>query len=160
MTQQQRYEAALAYATRMHAGQVRKGGAPYITHPMAVAEIVRAWGLGEAYVLTALFHDLLEDTAAEEAEIEALAGAEVLAAVRLLTKQPGYVMADYMAAIRANPVAKAVKAADRLHNLRCAPEADEAFRRRYIAESRAWFMDMCPEIPEAVTALEATLPQS
>lgn len=157
MTQQQRYEAALAYATRMHAGQTRKGGAPYITHPIAVAEIIRAWGLGETYVLTALFHDLLEDTAATEAEITALGGDAVLAAVQLLTKRPGYVMAEYMAAIRANPVAKAVKAADRLHNLRCAPEADEAFRRRYVAESRAWYMDMSPEIPEAVAALEATL---
>ena len=153
------YDAALAFAACKHAGQLRRGGLPYITHPVAVAEIVRGWGLGTAYQLTALFHDLLEDTDATEAEIAALGGEAVLQAVRLLTKRPGYVMAEYIAAIRKNELARAVKAADRLHNLRSAVAADEAFRRRYIAESRAWYMDFCPEIPDAVAQLERTLTQ-
>ena len=51
----------------------------------------------------------------------------------------------------------AVKAADRLHNLRCAVEASQDFRRRYILESIDWYMDFSPEIPKAVRALILTL---
>lgn len=150
-------KAALAYAESMHAGQTRIGGDPYITHPVAVSEIVSQWGFGEEYQIAALFHDLLEDTHADPAEIERIGGADVLEAVRLLTKEEGYVMADYVSGIRANPIARMVKAADRLHNLRCAICADEAFRRRYIAETRQWYMDLCPEIPQALEALEKSL---
>jgi len=152
-----RIQAALDFAARKHAGQLRIGGAPYISHPKAVAEIVHSWNCGEAYIIAALFHDLLEDTDAREDEILALGGAEVLKAVQLLTKRSGYIMSEYIADIRSNPIARVVKAADRLHNLRCAADAPEAFRRKYIRESRDWYMDFCPEIPQAVAALEASL---
>lgn len=46
------------------------------------------------------FHDLLEDTDATEEEIAQIGGPEVLAAVKALTKQPGYVMTDYVAGVR------------------------------------------------------------
>ena len=154
-----RLEAALAYAEKKHAEQTRIGGDPYITHPVAVAEIVAQWGFGTDCRLAALFHDLLEDTDATEAEIAALSSPEVLRAVKLLTKQTGYVMAEYVAAICADPIARTVKAADRLHNLRCALVADKCFRRKYIAETLEWYMDLCPEIPEAVRALQASLEQ-
>ena len=81
----------------------------------------------------------------------------MLAAVKLLTKQKGYVMANYMAGIRKNPIAFAVKGADRLHNLRCASVASPEFRRHYIRESREWFLDFSPEIAVAVDELEKTL---
>ena len=152
-----RYEAALQFAAEKHLGQTRKGGQPYITHPIAVAEILRDWGHGEETQIAGLFHDLLEDTDASEEDILRLGGEKVLRAVKLVTKTPGYVMAEYMAGIRADEMALLVKAADRLHNLRCAPEASEEFRRKYIAESRQWYMDLCPEIPGAVEALEKTL---
>ncbi len=151
------YEAALAFATQKHEGQYRRGGLPYITHPVAVADIVQAWGFGEDYRVAALFHDLLEDTDATEAEILALGSPEVLTAVRLLTKSPGYDMADYIAGIRSHPIACIVKAADRLHNLRSAICTDDDFKRRYIAESKAWYLDFSPEIPAAVRALEESL---
>ena len=153
----ERYEAALELASRKHAGQTRIGGDPYITHPMAAAGIVRSWGCGIDYQIAALFHDLLEDTDASEEEIEAIGGRDVLTAVRLLTKQPGYVMAEYVASIRQNPIARTVKAADRLHNLRCAVVAPTAFKRRYIIESLEWYLDFCPEIPEAVRALAESI---
>ena len=69
-------------------------------------------------------------------------------------------MADYIAGIKENPMAKAVKAADRLHNLRCAVVTDERFRRRYIQESMEWYLDFSPEIPKAVKDLAATLDQT
>lgn len=157
MRQEERYARALAFATEKHKGQYRIGGLPYITHPVAVASLLREQGYDTDYQIAGLFHDLLEDTDAAEAEIEAIGGAAVLDAVRRLTKRPGYVMADYVAGIKACPMAKAVKAADRLHNLRCATAADADFRRRYILESVDWYLDFSPEIPKAVKALADTL---
>lgn len=152
-----RYEEALAFATKKHEGQTRRGGKPYITHPMAVAETVLSWGYDEEYALAALFHDLLEDTDATEEEILSLSSAAVLDAVKRLTKEEGYQMDRYIAAIKENEIARTVKAADRLHNLRCAVVCDESFKKRYIRETRAWYMDFSPEIGEALTALENTL---
>ena len=151
------YEQALRFATEKHQGQTRRGGAPYITHPVAVAEMLKAQGYGEEYQIAGLFHDLLEDTDAKEQEIAEIGGERVLTAVKLLTKQKGYDMAEYISRIRGNEIAFAVKAADRLHNLRSAVCASEKFRRRYIVESREWYMDFSEEIPRAVEALEKTL---
>ena len=139
-------------------GQFRIGGEPYIMHPLAVAEIVRNQGYGMDYQITALFHDLLEDTDATEEEIFDLGGARVLEAVRFLTKQEGYVMAEYVAGIRTNPIAFVVKAADRLHNLRTAFCTDEAFRRAYVLETRQWYMDFSDEIKEAAEELAKNSP--
>lgn len=152
-----RYARAVEYATQKHSGQTRIGGAPYITHPLAVAQILREKGYGTEHQIAGLFHDLLEDTDASEADILEIGGEKVLHAVKLLTKQKGYVMAEYVGAIRADPMAFAVKGADRLHNLRCAVCAGEDFKRRYILESLDWYMDFSPEIPPAVRALAQTL---
>ena len=148
---------ALKLATRKHKGQFRVGGLPYVTHPVAVAEIVAEWGYGLPYQLAALFHDLLEDTNATEAEIRALGGKVVLDAVKRLTKQEGYVMADYVAAIRESDIARVVKAADRLHNLRCATVTSEAFKQRYVKETLDWYMDFAPEILPAVKSLAESM---
>ena len=157
MKENERYFAALAYATAKHNGQTRKEGVPYITHPIAVAEILEKKGYGEDYIIAGLFHDLLEDTDATEDEILELSNESVLCAVKLLTKQLGYNMREYIDGIKRNPIAFAVKAADRLHNLQCAPAASVEFRKKYIAESREWYLDFCPEIEQAVIALEKTI---
>ncbi len=68
----ERYRAALDFATKKHDGQWRKGGAAYITHPVAVAEYLAQDGMDEDTQIAGLFHDLLEDTDATEAEILAL----------------------------------------------------------------------------------------
>ena len=159
MTDRERFEAALAFAMQKHQGQFRIGGAPYISHPIAVAGIVQKWGYGLSYRITALFHDLLEDTDAKPEEILALGGQYVLEAVELLTKHEGYVMAEYIAAIRKNPIAFVVKGADRLHNLQCALCADHDFKRRYIFETIDWYLDFSKEIPPAVKALALSLDQ-
>ena len=81
MTDEERYDNALRFAAEKHKGQFRIGGAEYITHPMAVAEIVRQNGYGIDVQIAALFHDLLEDTDATENEILALSNENVLEAV-------------------------------------------------------------------------------
>ena len=157
MTDEERYDNALRFAAEKHKGQFRIGGDEYITHPMAVAEIVKRQGYGIDIQITALFHDLLEDTNAKESEILFYGNAEILKAVKLLTKQKGYDMAEYVAGIRQNKTAFAVKAADRLHNLRCALVTDTEFKRKYIFETVDWYLDFSPEIPKAVKALAQSL---
>ena len=157
MSDEERYEKALSFATQKHKGQYRVGGAEYITHPMAVAEIVREKGKNIDCQIAALFHDLLEDTDATESEIFKFGNEEILKAVKLLTKQKGYDMAEYVAGIRQNEIAFAVKAADRLHNLRCALVTDTEFKRKYIFETVDWYLDFSPEIPKAVKALAQSL---
>lgn len=152
-----RISEAYKFAEKKHKGQFRMGGEPYITHPAAVAEMLRQQGYNEDYQITALFHDLLEDTDASEEEIAAIGGNDVLAAVKLLTKNSGYVMSEYIAGIRQNPMAFAVKGADRLHNLRSAFDADNTFRYKYVLESIEWYLDFSPEIPKAVKELSDSL---
>ena len=94
MTDEERYDNALRFAAEKHKGQFRIGGDEYITHPMAVAEIVRQNGYGIDVQIAALFHDLLEDTDAKESEILKFGNEEILKAVKLLTKQKGYDMAS------------------------------------------------------------------
>ena len=148
---------ALEFATEKHAGQKRIGGDDYITHPIAVCEIVKNQGLDEKYQIAALFHDLLEDTDATEEEILKYANQEILDAVKLLTKVKGYDMAQYIGDIKKNPIACAVKAADRLHNLQCAVVANEEFRRKYILETVDWYMDFSTDIRKALKRLAETL---
>ena len=127
MTDKEKYEMALDFAAKKHNGQYRKGGEPYITHPIAVSQYVKKKGFGIDYQITALFHDLLEDTDATENEILEYSNSAVLEAVKLLTKQKGYDMAEYVSKIKANPIAFQVKESDRLHNLRSAFCTDKVF---------------------------------
>ena len=151
---------ALEFAKEKHKGQKRIGGDDYITHPIAVCNTVKSQGFDERYQIAALFHDLLEDTDATEEEILKYGNREILDAVKLLTKEKGYDMSEYISAIKNNPIAFAVKAADRLHNLQCAIIADEEFKRKYILETIDWYMDFSPDIPKAVKRLAQSLKTS
>ena len=153
----QKCKQALTFATQKHEGQTRKLGEPYITHPIAVAEMMVEKGLSEDYVIAALFHDLLEDTDATEKEISDIGGEAVLAAVKLLTKEQNYQMDSYIAKIKENPIARAVKAADRIHNLSCAHVCSEGFKLRYIKESIDWYLDFDPQVATLVHRLIGTL---
>lgn len=157
MTDQELYSNALAFATKKHDGQFRKGGAPYIVHPIAVSEKVKAQGYGIDYQIAGLFHDLLEDTDATEEEILSYSNSQVLEAVKLLTKTEGYVMADYVSAIKQNDIAKVVKTADRLHNLESAFCTSEEFKRKYVLETVDWYLDFSDEIKVAVKELAKSM---
>ena len=157
MSYSQRVQRALEFATEKHKGQKRIGGADYITHPVAVCEMVKSQGYGEDYQITALFHDLLEDTNATETEILSYGNAEILTAVKLLTKQKGYVMKEYVEAIKSNELAFAIKSADRLHNLQSALLTDVEFKRKYILETVDWYLDFSLEIRKAVKKLAESL---
>ena len=151
------YRLALEFAKAKHKGQKRIGGDDYITHPIAVSQIVKNQGFDEIYQIAALFHDLLEDTDATEEEILKYGNSKILEAVNLLTKKKGYDMAEYVGSIKQNPIAFAVKAADRLHNLQCAIVTDEEFKRKYILETAHWYLDFSPDIRKAVKRLTESL---
>ena len=157
MPYSERVKHALDFANKKHKGQKRIGGDEYITHPIAVCEKVKKLGYGEDYQITALFHDLLEDTDATEKEILSYGNDEILTAVKLLTKQKGYDMQEYIDAIKSNKIAFIVKGADRLHNLECALITNIEFKRKYILETVDWYLDFSPEIKKAVKRLADSL---
>ena len=148
---------AIEFATQKHKGQKRIGGNDYISHPIAVYEMLKKQGYGEDFQITALFHDLLEDTDATEEEILFYGNQTVLTAVKLLTKKKGYDMKSYIAGIKANPIAFAVKSADRLHNLQCALVTSVEFKRKYILETVDWYLEFSKEIKIAVKNLAESL---
>ena len=157
MEKSEKLQLAFEYAKEKHKGQKRIGGDDYITHPVAVCEIVKREGFDESYQIAALFHDLLEDTDATEQEIVKFGDEKILEAVILLTKKKGCDMSEYIAAIKNNPMAHAVKAADRLHNLQCAIVTNEDFKRKYILETVDWYMDFSSDIRKAVKRLAQSL---
>lgn len=148
---------AIEFATQKHKGQKRIGGNDYISHPIAVYEMVKKQGYNEDFQITALFHDLLEDTNATEEEILFYGSQNVLTAVKVLTKEKGYDMKTYIDGIKANPIAFAVKSADRLHNLQCALVTSTEFKRKYILETVDWYLDFSKEIKIAVKTLADSL---
>lgn len=103
---------AMKIAYRAHHGQVDKGGIPYIFHPFHLAEQMT----DEYTTCVALLHDVVEDTDVTLEALSAVFPAEVVEAVALLTHRPGDDYLQYAAAIRENPIARAVKLADIAHN--------------------------------------------
>jgi (p)ppGpp synthase/HD superfamily hydrolase len=106
-------ELARALAAFAHAGQTDKAGQPYLTHPVAVAGKVRT----PEEKITALLHDVLEDTFVLPETIGNLFGAEILAAVQAVTKREDEDYMDFVARAKRNPIARAVKLADLEHNM-------------------------------------------
>jgi GTP diphosphokinase / guanosine-3',5'-bis(diphosphate) 3'-diphosphatase len=77
---------AYVYANKAHHGQQRKSGEPYFTHPVSVAGIIAQLHLDSASVCAALLHDVVEDTAISEDDIQREFGKEVAFLVSGVTK--------------------------------------------------------------------------
>ena len=134
---------ALEFATKMHEGQVRKyTGEEYITHPVAVADIVEASldkkGFAEAEIMTAIevaiLHDTVEDTVATMECVEGFFGPEVAKGVWFLTKTPDYVGNRKFrkelceARLREAPeIIRIIKTCDMFHNSLSIEEHDPKF---------------------------------
>ena len=104
---------AMKLCYQAHRYQTDKSGIPYVFHPIHLAEQME----DEATTVTALLHDVVEDTAYTIKDLEALGFApEVLEALALLTHKETVPYMDYVAAIKQNPIARAVKLADLAHN--------------------------------------------
>ncbi len=70
----QRIKEAYRFSDAAHLGQFRKSGEPYITHPIAVAEVLVDWKLDAAAIQAALLHDVLEDSGVAKQELAAKFG--------------------------------------------------------------------------------------
>lgn len=103
---------AMKIAYNAHHGQTDKNGMPYIFHPFHLAEQMT----DEVSVCTALLHDTVEDTDITMDELENEFPSEVTEALKLLTHDKNVDYFDYIAAIKANKTARAVKLADLRHN--------------------------------------------
>jgi len=86
ITPSEALKKALAYSTKAHENQFRKSGIPYIIHPILVASIVSSITDDEAMAISALLHDVVEDTDTTIEEIENLFGSDVAHLVEGLTK--------------------------------------------------------------------------
>jgi len=79
-------DAAYVLATKAHGAQKRDNGDPYITHPVAVADILAGYRLDTASIVTGLLHDVIEDTAVKLPEIAQRFGKEIAGLVDGVTK--------------------------------------------------------------------------
>ena len=77
---------AYVYSAKVHQGQIRKSGEPYLVHPLEVAGILADLRLDEASIVTGMLHDTIEDTLATREEIAELFGEEVAELVEGVTK--------------------------------------------------------------------------
>ena len=120
---------AYDYSARMHVGQMRKSGEPYVIHPLHVALIITQFKLDQPSIITGLLHDVVEDTGVSLEEIQGLFGAEVARLVDGVTKvsKITFLSREEKQAenFRKMIIAMAhdirvvlIKLADRLHNMR------------------------------------------
>jgi len=121
-------EKAYVYSAKVHQGQIRLSGEPYLSHPLEVAHILARMKMDVVTVVAGLLHDTLEDTSAEIPEIERLFGQETATIVDGVTKiskikfstreeRQAENMRKMILAMATDIRVILVKLADRLHNM-------------------------------------------
>jgi GTP pyrophosphokinase/guanosine-3',5'-bis(diphosphate) 3'-pyrophosphohydrolase len=129
---------------RMHGAQTRASGDPYFAHPIEVAGILTDYRLDTATIVTALLHDVIEDTPVTRKEIDDLFGAEVGELVEGVTKlsklelsaehlRQAENLRKFILAISRDVRVLLVKLADRLHNMRTLQYIKSPAKRERIA---------------------------
>ena len=103
---------AMHIAYNAHHGQLDKSGAPYIFHPIHLAEQMD----DEFSCCAALLHDVVEDTEVTLEDLRKDFPEEIVEAIRLPTHLNDVPDVEYLTAIRENPIALKVKLADNAHN--------------------------------------------
>ena len=137
-------DKAYIYSARVHDGQVRLSGEPYLSHPLEVAYILADMRLDPVSIASGLLHDVIEDTHATAEDIETMFGREVLHIVSGVTKLSALTFDNSQARqaenIRKMLLAMAddirvilIKLADRLHNMRTL-QFHKAHKQKQIAQ--------------------------
>src|SRR6478672_3375305 len=137
---------AYRFSDEMHLGQVRKSGEPYISHPIAVAEICADWKLDAQAIMAALLHDVIEDQDVKKEELLERFGPQVADLVDGLSKLEKIEFQSVIEAqaenFRKMLLAMAsdvrvilIKLADRLHNMRTLGVMVPAKKRRIAGET-------------------------
>jgi len=136
--------AAYGLATQAHATQRRDNGDPYITHPVAVADILAGYRLDTASIVTGLLHDVIEDTTVKLPQIEARFGRAIAGLVDGVTKLTRLELQSdrtkqaenfrkLVLAMSRDIRVLVVKLADRLHNMRTLNFVRDPDRRKRIS---------------------------
>jgi guanosine-3',5'-bis(diphosphate) 3'-pyrophosphohydrolase len=139
-------KAAFHFSDEAHLGQYRQSGEPYITHPVAVAEICADWKLDAQSIMAALLHDVMEDQGVTKTELAERFGPKVAELVDGLSKLDKMEFRNREEAqaenFRKMLLAMArdvrvilVKLADRLHNMRTLGAVPTEKRRRVARET-------------------------
>ncbi len=139
-------KAAFHFGDQAHLGQYRQSGEPYITHPVAVAEICAHWKLDAQAIMAALLHDVIEDQGVTKAELAERFGptvAELVDGLSKLDKMEFRSREEAQAEnFRKMLLAMArdvrvifIKLADRLHNMRTLDAVPAEKRRRVARET-------------------------
>ena len=146
---------AYRIAERMHRGQMRKSGEPYITHPLAVAQILAELGMDTTTLVAALLHDTVEDTSYTLEALDRDFGAEVAYLVDGVTKfdKVFYGQDAEAETIRKMIVAAGrdvrvliIKLADRLHNMRTLDARSLASRQRIARATQDVLVPLCDRL--------------
>jgi len=137
---------AYVYAMKAHGNQKRASGDPYFSHPLEVAAILTDLKLDDATIVTALLHDVIEDTPVTRAEIDQLFGPEIGRLVDGLTKirrldlvskktEQAENFRKLLVAISSDIRVLLVKLADRVHNMRTIEHMRPESRKRISEET-------------------------
>ncbi len=137
---------AYVYAVKAHGAQKRASGDPYFAHPIEVAGILTEYRLDTAAIVTALLHDVIEDTPTTRDEIVRLFGEEIADLVEGVTKlsrlelQSDHLrqaenLRKFILAISKDVRVLLVKLADRLHNMKTLGFVTPAKRERISRET-------------------------
>jgi guanosine-3',5'-bis(diphosphate) 3'-pyrophosphohydrolase len=137
---------AYFYSEKAHDGQFRRNGDPYITHPLAVANILCDMHMDHQSIMAAMLHDVIEDTGISKAELIGQFGQEVadlvdgvtkLTQVKFNTKAEAQAenFRKMMLAMTQDIRVILVKLADRLHNMRTLDVLTPEKRRRIATET-------------------------
>jgi GTP pyrophosphokinase len=146
---------AYVTAKRAHEGQFRKSGEPYVTHPLAVAQILADLGMDTTTLVAALLHDTVEDTDYTLDMLRDDFGDEVAHLVDGVTKfDKGYfgVIAEaetirkMIVAARRDVRVLVIKLADRLHNMRTLDARSPASRARIAGATREVLVPLCDRL--------------
>ena len=135
---------AYVYAVKTHGSQKRASGDPYFAHPIEVAGILTDYKLDTASIVTALLHDIIEDTDTTREQLERQFGPEVAELVEGVTKLSKLELASeytrqtenlrkFILAISKDIRVLLVKLADRLHNMRTLQYIKQPAKRERIA---------------------------
>jgi GTP pyrophosphokinase len=146
---------AYTIADNMHRGQFRKSGEPYITHPLAVAQICAELGMDTTTLVAALLHDTVEDTRYTLQALHGDFGPEVAHLVDGVTK---FDKAFYGTSAEAETIRKMIvaagkdvrvliiKLADRLHNMRTLDARSPASRARIAGATQEVLVPLCDRL--------------
>ncbi|WP_410811045.1 RelA/SpoT family protein [Micromonospora sp. 067-2] len=146
---------AYTIAENMHRGQFRKSGEPYITHPLAVAQICAELGMDTTTLVAALLHDTVEDTRYTLQALSEDFGGEVAHLVDGVTKfdKAFYGKNAEAETIRKMIVAAAkdvrvliIKLADRLHNMRTLGVRSASSRERIARKTQEVLVPLCDRL--------------